>query len=135
METGIVTGNLHAERTNSNDSKAYANMAEKRHENNIVLDHIFGVVFLGTPHIEDVSGLNCKVVESIVRASAAPYSFLSFTPDDNRSLCQISRGFSGFDGEVIVTFETVPSRYREKWKGPFQRTRLVSSLPLIGVHT
>ena len=101
MGRGIVTGN--ADRTNLNDSKTYANMAEKRHENNIVLDHIFRVVFLNTPHIEDVSELNRKVVESIVRVSAAPFSFLSFTPDDTRSLCQISRGFSGFDGEVILT--------------------------------
>jgi hypothetical protein len=73
-------------------------MAEKRHENNNVLDYVLGVVFLGTLHIEDTSRLDLNVVESIVRASAAPFSFFSFTQEDNRSMVQISRGFSGFGG-------------------------------------
>jgi len=98
--------------------KAYANMAEKRHENNNVLDHVFGVVFLGTPHTEDASRLDLNFVESIVRATAAPFLFFSFTQEDNRSIVQISRGFSGFGGQVISTFETIESRYRGvKWKG------------------
>ncbi|KAH6714417.1 P-loop containing nucleoside triphosphate hydrolase protein [Leptodontidium sp. MPI-SDFR-AT-0119] len=100
-------------------------MAEKRHENNNVLDHIFGAVFLGTPHIEDASRLDLNIVESIVRASAAPFSFFSFTPEDNRSIAQISRGFSGFGGQVVSTFENIESRYRGvKWRGPFSKTRL-----------
>ena len=110
----------------ANLSKAYANMVEKSYENNNVLDHVYGVVFLGTPHLEDASRLDFNVVETIVRASAAPFSFLSFTPEDNRSIAQISRGFSSFGGRIISTFETIESRYQGvKWKGQFRRTRLV----------
>lgn len=110
-------------------------MAEKRHENNNVLDHVFGVVFLGTPHIEDTSRLNFNVVEIIVRASAAPFSFFSFTEEDNRAIAQISRGFSGFGGEVISTFETIESRYRGvKLKVQFFRTRTVGLTILLTVN-
>ncbi|KAL6699331.1 hypothetical protein J3F84DRAFT_182702 [Trichoderma pleuroticola] len=101
-------------------------MAEKRHENNNVLDHICGVVFLGTPHIEDTSQLNINIVETIVRASAAPFNFLSFTQEDNQMIALISRGFSDFSGHIISTFETIQSKYRGvKWKVQFPRTRLV----------
>ncbi len=87
-------------------------MVEKMHKHNNVLDHILGVVFLGTPHIEDASRLDLNVVESIVRASAAPFSFFSFTRQDNCSIAQISRGFASFAGQVVSTFETIESRYR-----------------------
>lgn len=101
-------------------------MAEKRYENNNVLDHIFGVVFLGTPHIEDASRLDFNIVESIVTASAAPFSFLSFTKEDNRAVVRLSRGFSNFGGQVISTFETTESKYRGvKLKAQFARSRRV----------
>jgi hypothetical protein len=131
LETSNVPRQGRVPQNSANFSKAYANMAEKMHENNNVLDHIFGVVFLGTPHMEDASRLDINVVESIVRAGAAPFSFLSFTQEDNQSIAQISRGFSGFGGQVVSTFETIESKYRGvKLKGEFLRTRLVEcSIP------
>lgn len=101
-------------------------MAQKKHENNNILNHIFEVVFLGTPHPEATSRVDLNVFESIVRASEAPFSFFSFIQEDNRSITQISRGFSGFRIQVLSTFETIESRYRGvKWKGQFSKTRMI----------
>ncbi|KAI0505484.1 hypothetical protein F5B22DRAFT_627890 [Xylaria bambusicola] len=105
---------------------AYANMAEKRHEYINVLDYVSGVVFLGTPYIEDASRIDLNIVESIVRASAAPFSFLSFTQEDNRAIERLSRSFCDFKGPVISAFETIESKYRGiKLKAQFSRSRLV----------
>ncbi|EHK24082.1 uncharacterized protein TRIVIDRAFT_67712 [Trichoderma virens Gv29-8] len=78
--------------------KAYANMAEKRHENNNVLDRVFGIVFLGTPHIEDASQLDINIVEAIVvteeQASlpSNPRAITYGIPSNHENLCKIEIG-------------------------------------------
>ncbi|PTB48317.1 hypothetical protein M431DRAFT_546947 [Trichoderma harzianum CBS 226.95] len=78
--------------------KAYANMAEKRHENNNVLDHIFGVVFLGTPHVEDTSQLDINIVETIVLAKehavlpSNPGAEIYGIPSSHENLCKVEIG-------------------------------------------
>ncbi|PKK44726.1 hypothetical protein CI102_12531 [Trichoderma harzianum] len=81
-----------------NNLKAYANMAEKRHENNNVLDHIFGVVFLGTPHVEDTSQLDINIVETIVLAKehavlpSNPGAEIYGIPSSHENLCKVEIG-------------------------------------------
>ncbi|KAH8660511.1 hypothetical protein BX600DRAFT_523500 [Xylariales sp. PMI_506] len=78
--------------------QAYANMVDKRHENDNVLDYVVGVVFLGTPHIEDPSQLDFNIVESIV--IPAEYAILSHNstaklfgiPRTHENICKIDTG-------------------------------------------
>lgn len=74
--------------------QACANLVNKRHRDCNVLDHVTGVVFLGTPYVEDPAQLDLNIVGSIVRSSATPLSFFSFRKEENQAIAQMVRGLS-----------------------------------------
>lgn len=109
-------------------------MVAKSYEYKETLNDITGVVFLGTPHVEEEKQLDSNIIETITRAcSKAPFSFLSFTREDNRETARISRDFSSFDGNIISTFETVESKVRHK-RLKIQFSRSLTVRPSISPH-
>ncbi|KAI0183805.1 hypothetical protein EV127DRAFT_464772 [Xylaria flabelliformis] len=78
--------------------QAYANMAEKMHEHTNVLDHVSGVIFLGTPHIEDANRFDLNIVENIVVSKelvtmpSNPNAVLYGIASTHENLCKVEIG-------------------------------------------